>query len=164
MKKIIFCITDDTTTKNVQDCIQNNNSLCRILIIDTELSEDYQDFKFITLKPNIPDRIDAQLIRDLLDPENKVFIMTYDKDDLDKINDQFRFCKSLSPGGKGKKLSQRQWDVLDCLAQGMTYNEIADCLNISFHTVKTHLSDSYKIICVKGKSEAVHWYFKNKMN
>lgn len=52
-------------------------------------------------------------------------------------------------------LSARETDVLAAVAKGYTYNEIADMLNISFHTVSSHIKHIYRKLEVSSRSEAV---------
>lgn len=52
-------------------------------------------------------------------------------------------------------LSARETDVLTAVAKGYTYNEIADMLNISFHTVSSHIKHIYRKLEVSSRSEAV---------
>jgi len=37
------------------------------------------------------------------------------------------------------RLTAREWMIANALAQGMSYNEIAEQFNISFHTVASHV-------------------------
>jgi len=37
------------------------------------------------------------------------------------------------------KLTAREWVIANALAQGMSYNEIAEQFHISFHTVASHI-------------------------
>lgn len=52
-------------------------------------------------------------------------------------------------------LSARETDVLTAVAKGYTYNEIAEMLNISFHTVSSHIKHIYRKLEVGSRSEAV---------
>jgi len=52
-------------------------------------------------------------------------------------------------------LSPRETDVLTAVAKGYTYNEIAEMLNISFHTVSSHIKHIYRKLEVGSRSEAV---------
>ena len=52
-------------------------------------------------------------------------------------------------------LSKRETDVLTAVAKGYTYNEIATMLNISFHTVSSHIKHIYRKLEVSSRSEAV---------
>jgi len=52
-------------------------------------------------------------------------------------------------------LSAREVDVLTAVAKGYTYNEIAEMLNISFHTVSSHVKHIYRKLEVNSRSEAV---------
>jgi DNA-binding NarL/FixJ family response regulator len=53
-------------------------------------------------------------------------------------------------------LSPREKQILDALANGMLYKEIADDLEISFHTVRQHIGRIYEKLHVKNKTEAIN--------
>lgn len=52
-------------------------------------------------------------------------------------------------------ISQREFDVLEQMAKGMTNQEIADTLFISLNTVKTHSANLYVKLDVKRRTQAV---------
>lgn len=54
-----------------------------------------------------------------------------------------------------ERLSAREREVLDRLAQMMTTEEIADELYLSVNTVKTHLKSVYRKLAVSRRSAAV---------
>ena len=55
-------------------------------------------------------------------------------------------------------LTEREKEVLAVLAKGYAYKEIADHLNISFETVRTHLRTIYEKLHVHSRTEAVLKY------
>jgi len=55
-----------------------------------------------------------------------------------------------------EKLTQREIEVLGYLAEGNTYQEIADILFISHETVKQHLKNIYRKMNVKNKIQAIN--------
>ncbi len=57
-------------------------------------------------------------------------------------------------------LSPREQEVLDCLAQGFLYKEIADKLNISYETVHTYIRRIYEKLQVRTRTEAVAKFLK----
>ena len=56
---------------------------------------------------------------------------------------------------KNLEISQRELDVLELMAQGLSNQEIADKLFISIHTVKTHSSNLFSKLQVKRRTQAV---------
>jgi len=52
-------------------------------------------------------------------------------------------------------LAPREKEVLDLLAQGFSYKEIADKLNVAFATVHTYVLRIYKKLHVRSKNAAV---------
>jgi DNA-binding NarL/FixJ family response regulator len=52
-------------------------------------------------------------------------------------------------------LSEREQQVLDCLAQGFLYKEIAEKLGISYETVHTYIRRIYEKLQVRTRTEAV---------
>ena len=57
-----------------------------------------------------------------------------------------------------ERLTQREREVLDRLARGDFYKEIADHLSISINTVRKHLTKIYDKLHVQSRTEAVVWY------
>ncbi len=57
-------------------------------------------------------------------------------------------------------LSPREKEVLDCLAQGFLYKEIADKLGISYETVHTYIRRIYEKLQVRTRTEAVAKFLK----
>lgn len=55
----------------------------------------------------------------------------------------------------GEQLSLREQEILNRLARGHLYKEIADELDLSYHTVRTHVQNIYKKLHIKSKAEAV---------
>ena len=54
-----------------------------------------------------------------------------------------------------ENLSEREQQVLDCLAQGFLYKEIAEKLGISYETVHTYVRRIYEKLQVRTRTEAV---------
>ena len=52
-------------------------------------------------------------------------------------------------------LTAREREILDQLAQGLTYKEIAGALGVSTPTVKNHLARIYPKLAVRSRTEAV---------
>lgn len=57
------------------------------------------------------------------------------------------------------ELSEREHAVLELLAQGLLYKEIADRLTIAVGTVKQHIHRIYEKLHVQNRTEAVNRYF-----
>lgn len=54
-----------------------------------------------------------------------------------------------------ENLSTREQEVLDCLAKGFLYKEIAEQLGISYETVHTYIRRIYEKLQVRTRTEAV---------
>jgi len=71
-------------------------------------------------------------------------------------------------GGVSKKnevramLTEREWEILEHLAKGKRYKEIAASLFISTETVRSHLRNIYEKLQVRSSTEAVLKYLDNK--
>ena len=63
-----------------------------------------------------------------------------------------------APSSELMKLAEREREVLDLLAKGFLYKEIADHLGISAHTVNSHLRRIYEKLHVRSRSQAVAKY------
>jgi len=59
-----------------------------------------------------------------------------------------------------EKLSKREKEVLDHLAQGVPYKEIADVLLLSIDTVRMHIKGIYGKLHVHSRGEAVAKYLR----
>jgi two-component system, NarL family, response regulator LiaR len=57
-----------------------------------------------------------------------------------------------------KSLTERELQMLESIAQGFLYKEIADQHFISYETVKKHLQNIYKKLHVQNRSEAIIMY------
>jgi len=71
------------------------------------------------------------------------------------------FQKSKATGGKPAHLSPREEMVLNCLAKGLTYKQIADQLDISIDTIRTYLRRVYEKLHVQSRTEAVAKYLSH---
>jgi DNA-binding NarL/FixJ family response regulator len=56
-------------------------------------------------------------------------------------------------------LTKREREILDLLTQGFRYKEIADQLNISVETVRTHVRNLYEKLHVQSRTEAINKVF-----
>ncbi len=53
-------------------------------------------------------------------------------------------------------LTPREVEILEILAKGFSYKEIAQIQNVSFHTVNEHLKAVYRKLAVNSRGEAVY--------
>ena len=70
------------------------------------------------------------------------------------------FCKAGPATEKQPHLSPREQAVLDLLAKGLTYKQIADHLDISIDTIRTYLRRIYEKLHVQSRTEAVAKYLR----
>jgi DNA-binding NarL/FixJ family response regulator len=69
-----------------------------------------------------------------------------------KVVQSFR---SAPARGDDFDLSQRERDVLNGLAEGLAYKQIADQLGVSIHTVRNYIRRIYEKLHVQSRTEAV---------
>jgi DNA-binding NarL/FixJ family response regulator len=74
-----------------------------------------------------------------------------------KVVSSFQRPGATAAAGAGdmSELSEREQQVLDLLAQGLIYKEIADKLAISYETVHTYIRRIYEKLQVRTRTEAV---------
>jgi DNA-binding NarL/FixJ family response regulator len=65
------------------------------------------------------------------------------------------FQKPLAAARDTDNLSPRESEVLDLLAKGYLYKEIADKMGLSYATVHTHIRHIYEKLHVRSRTEAV---------
>ena len=70
------------------------------------------------------------------------------------------FQKTGKEAEKQSNLSPREQMVLDCLAKGLTYKQIADELTISIDTIRTYIRRVYEKLHVQSRTEAVAKYLR----
>ena len=63
-----------------------------------------------------------------------------------------------APVPPGEELSPREQEVLELLARGYLYKEIAERLNISVPTVNTYIRRMYEKLHVRSRAQAVAKY------
>lgn len=65
------------------------------------------------------------------------------------------FQRAAPAADPTENLSEREQQVLDCLAQGLIYKEIAEKLGVSYETVHTYIRRIYEKLQVRTRTEAV---------
>ena len=65
------------------------------------------------------------------------------------------FQRAAPAASLTENLSPREQEVLDCLAKGFLYKEIAEKLSISYETVHTYIRRIYEKLQVRTRTEAV---------
>ena len=70
-----------------------------------------------------------------------------------KIVSSFQQVPPSSP--ESQSLSPREAEVLDLLAKGFLYKEIADAMKVTYATVHTHIRHIYEKLHVRSRTEAV---------
>jgi DNA-binding NarL/FixJ family response regulator len=66
-----------------------------------------------------------------------------------------------APGDDNMNLSDREREVIDGMAAGKPYKEIADQLGVSVHTVRSYIRRIYEKLHVRTRTEAVAKYFRH---
>ena len=65
------------------------------------------------------------------------------------------FKATPARGDESADLSPREHSVLDGLAEGLAYKQIADQLGVSIHTVRNYIRRIYEKLHVRSRTEAV---------
>jgi DNA-binding NarL/FixJ family response regulator len=69
--------------------------------------------------------------------------------------------QSNRPAGMGSsELSQRELEVLQAMAEGLAYKQIADQLDVSIHTVRNYIRRIYEKLHVHSRTAAVVKFLK----
>lgn len=72
----------------------------------------------------------------------------------------WELTQSHPPGAAPVALSERQWEILNLLANGHNNERIAEALLLSEGTVRNYVSDLYKLIGVESRVEAALWVWR----
>ena len=72
------------------------------------------------------------------------------------------FQQASPPARETDNLTTREQQVLDYLARGFLYKEIADALSISYDTVHTHIRRIYEKLHVRSRTEAVALHLRQR--
>ena len=63
---------------------------------------------------------------------------------------------------EAEQLTPRQQEILEQLARGLLYKEIAEALGISYETVNNHIRQIYRKLHIRSRSQAVAKYFETR--
>lgn len=74
---------------------------------------------------------------------------------LAKVRDGKRPAPPLTAEGAATSLTKREAAILDLIAQGESYGEVAKLLSVSVGTVQTHIKNIYGKLAVHSRGEAV---------
>lgn len=67
-----------------------------------------------------------------------------------------QLVRRIEPQTVEVTLTERELTILNMIARGLTYSEVAQAAGISVHTVGDHIKSIYRKLDVRSKSEAVH--------
>ncbi len=71
------------------------------------------------------------------------------------------FARGPAPSGETDRLSPRETEILELLAKGLAYKEIAAGLGVSYSTVHTHIERIYDKLHVHSRTHAVAKFLGN---
>ncbi len=102
----------------------------------------------------------SELLAQSGDKHNCVHIILYESGKDISLPVEFNDGDSLPSGCLEVKypLSKCEKPILESLANGLKYSEIAENRNLSIHTVKCHVSNIYKKLDVDNRSKATSKY------
>lgn len=146
------------------DCIRQLKPLCpRVqFMICTVYDEDEKIFDALSAGANsyILKRSSSDtLIAAIKDLHNGGSPMS--SDIARKIVQQFQ--KALPSEKEDYHLTEREKEILELLAKGLTYQQAADKIFISGKTIKKHVYNIYEKLHVNSRTEAVNKYYGREM-
>jgi DNA-binding NarL/FixJ family response regulator len=80
-----------------------------------------------------------------------------------KLVSVFQEQQNKTISNEAAVLTTREKEVLNLVAKGLLYKEIADELGISFHTVRQHIGKIYEKLHVQNKTEAINKVYGNRV-
>jgi DNA-binding NarL/FixJ family response regulator len=72
-----------------------------------------------------------------------------------------KVLEHFAPRAKNSPLSPKETEVLNLLAEGLSYKMVADKLGVSYSTINTHTKRIYEKLHISSLGEAIAWYYKN---
>jgi len=78
-------------------------------------------------------------------------------------NKVLKMFSNFKPQKKDYGLTEREIEILQCIVDGLTKQQIAEKLFLSFHTVNTHIKNIYNKLHVHSKSGVVTKVFKENI-
>jgi DNA-binding NarL/FixJ family response regulator len=76
-----------------------------------------------------------------------------------KVIQYFRQSPGQRQPAPAAELTKREQEILSQLAKGFQYKEIAEALDISLETVRTHIRHTYEKLHVRSRTEAINKFF-----
>jgi DNA-binding NarL/FixJ family response regulator len=154
---IIDHCCDDCFSINTIKKIKQDNPQLNILLISHEKSaNEIKKVIEIGIKNYLLKDCDEQEINDAIKSCAKgekyfcgqIIDILLDKEILNKVN--------CSTGG----ISERELEVIEALAEGKKSSEVAEIMNISYHTVVTHKKNIYRKLGIKTNFELIQFAIK----
>ncbi len=165
MKKCILILYDISSSEISHNNIDISNNFCKIAFFDPESEEKDFDVPVLVYKLDSLEFMKSESMKNILKNENhQGIVIEQDKWPSSGTEHFVRYedlCKD-KPEHPEFSLTPTQIRVMDLLATGLQYKEIATALNLSFHTIKNHISNSYEKMGVTCWEEAVFKYLEYK--
>jgi DNA-binding NarL/FixJ family response regulator len=60
-------------------------------------------------------------------------------------------------------LTERQYEIVQCIEEGLSYKMVADRLDLSIDTVRTHIMHIYRTLNINSKGELIKWSMEGKV-
>lgn len=130
--------------------ITDHNFLVQTFIKDIEQKKQ-TDFKALPAKIQLFDHLQMQI----------AYLNLPEKEDLGKEYYLCKISKTASSQLNDMHLTEREKEVWHLLAKGEANKEIASQLNISEHTVKSHVSHLFSKLAINSRNEAAHLWTEN---
>ncbi|MFM1904883.1 MAG: hypothetical protein RLZZ440_2783 [Planctomycetota bacterium] len=71
-------------------------------------------------------------------------------------------ARPADPNAADEELTPRQREILEHLASGMLYKEIATALGVSYDTVNNHIRQIYRKLHIRSRSQAVAKFYASR--
>lgn len=136
----------DNTDNDVQNAVENIRLFDPDIVIinPSLLSDSVRRSSLRSAFPQLQDKMVAAFVHSLFDEEQMrgfdAVISIYDSAQqvVRKLRKMLESAGAVQSQNDAYELSEREREILVSVARGKTNKEIADCHNISIHTVITH--------------------------
>ncbi len=164
MKKYILFLYELALSRKRSGLKSHDHNIIRFALVDEDDTPENSRVAVLTYRLEELEFMPKEEILKMLGSGQEGIIIERAEGGLDEKQ---VICKQILPGEDYVTipkftLTPMQKKVMDRMTNGLQAKEIAQELNLSYHTVKNHISNAYEKMEVRSASEAVKRYLRSR--